>query len=50
RDRIHEGSGSLFAQIKIDPEKLALVLPPRDSTYIKNRMRLAILGEAALHD
>ena len=50
RDRIHQGGGSLFAQIKIDPEKLALVLPPRDSTYIKNRMRVSILGEGALHD
>ncbi|NBS38248.1 MAG: aldehyde dehydrogenase [Betaproteobacteria bacterium] len=50
RDRIHEKRGSLFAQIKIDPEKMPLVLPPRDSTYIKNRMRISILGEAALHD
>jgi thiamine pyrophosphate-dependent acetolactate synthase large subunit-like protein len=50
RDRIHQGKGSLFAQVKIDPEKIPLVLPPRDSTYIKNRMRISILGEAALHD
>ncbi|MFZ9379823.1 MAG: thiamine pyrophosphate-dependent enzyme, partial [Burkholderiaceae bacterium] len=40
RDRIHQGGGSLFAQIKIDPEKIPLVLPPRDSTFIKNRMRV----------
>ena len=44
RDRIHQGGGSLFAQIKIDPEKIPLVLPPRDSTFIKNRMRVSILG------
>jgi len=50
RDRIHRGGGSLFAQIKIDPEKLPLVLPPRDSSYIKNRMRLSILGPGAMHD
>jgi thiamine pyrophosphate-dependent acetolactate synthase large subunit-like protein len=50
RDRIHQGGGSLFAQIKIDPEKIPLVLPPRDSTFIKNRMRMSILGQSALHD
>jgi thiamine pyrophosphate-dependent acetolactate synthase large subunit-like protein len=50
RDRIHQGGGSLFAQIKIDPEKSPLVLPPRDSTFIKNRMRVSILGQSALHD
>ena len=50
RDRIHQGGGSLFAQIKIDPEKIPLVLPPRDSTFIKNRMRVSILGQSALHD
>jgi len=50
RDRIHQGGGSLFAQIKIDPEKIPLVLPARDSTFIKNRMRVSILGQSALHD
>ena len=50
RDRIHQGGGSLFAQIKIDPEKIPLVLPPRDSTFIKNRMRVSILGQSALYD
>jgi thiamine pyrophosphate-dependent acetolactate synthase large subunit-like protein len=42
--------GPLFAQVKIDPEKLPLVLPPREASYIKNRMRISILGpEVALH-
>ena len=50
RDRIHQGGGSLIAQIKIDPEKIPLVLPPRDSTFIKNRMRVSVLGQSALHD
>jgi len=50
RDRIHQGGGSLFAQIKIDPEKIPLVLPPRDSPFIKNRMRVSVLGQSALHD
>ena len=50
RDRIHQGGGSLFAQIKIDPEKIPLGPPPRDSTFIKNRRRVSILGQPALHD
>jgi len=42
--------GPLFAQVKIDAEKLHLVLPPREASYIKNRMRISILGpEVALH-
>ncbi|HEY4372000.1 MAG TPA: thiamine pyrophosphate-dependent enzyme [Burkholderiales bacterium] len=42
--------GPLFAQVKVDPEKLPLVLPPREASYLKNRMRISILGEeTALH-
>lgn len=40
--------GPLFANVKIDAEKLPLVLPPRDGVYLKNRFRLAVLGDAAL--
>jgi len=47
---MRSGTGPLFAQIKIDAEKLPLVLPPRDATYIKNRFRVALLGPEALHD
>ena len=47
---IRGGAGPLFAQVKIDAEKLPLVLPPRDATYIKNRFRIAVLGPEALHD
>jgi len=47
---IHAGKGPLFATVKIDPEKLPLVLPPRDATFIKNRFRVALLGPEALHD
>ena len=50
KDMIHAGAGPLLAQVKIDPEKLPLVLPPRDATYIKNRFRIALLGPNALHD
>jgi len=37
-------SGPLFAQVKVDPEKLPLVLPPREGAYLKNRFRIALLG------
>ena len=46
---IEDGRGPVFAQIKVDPEKLPLVLPPREASYIKNRMRISILGPDALH-
>ncbi len=46
---IDAGRGPLFAQVKVDPEKLPLVLPPREASYIKNRMRVSILGPEALH-
>jgi thiamine pyrophosphate-dependent acetolactate synthase large subunit-like protein len=48
--RIHAGEGPLFAQVKVDPEKLPLVLPPREGSYIKNRFRIALLGPDAVHD
>ena len=50
RELIYSGKGPLFAQIKVDPEKLPLVLPPRDGSFIKNRMRIALLGSNAVHD
>ena len=46
---IEAGRDPLFAQVKVDPEKLPLVLPPREASYIKNRMRISILGPQALH-
>ena len=49
RKRIYSGEGALFAQVKVDPEKLPLVLPPRDGAYLKNRFRVALLGPNALH-
>jgi len=50
KSMIRSGAGPLFAQVKIDAEKLPLVLPPRDATHIKNRFRIAVLGPEALHD
>lgn len=48
KERIYSGEGTLFAQIKVDPERLPLVLPPRDGAYLKNRFRAALLGPDAL--
>lgn len=47
--RIYTAEGALFAQVKIDMEKLPLVLPPRDGTLLKNRFRAALLGPDAAH-
>jgi len=47
REDIHSAAGPLFAQIKIAADKLALVLPPRDGTHLKNRFREALLGSDA---
>jgi len=48
KKRIYSGEGALFAQVKVDSEKLPLVLPPRDGAYLKNRFRVALLGPDAL--
>jgi len=50
RRRIHAGEGPLFALVKVDAEKLPLVLPPREGAYLKNRFRIALLGPDAVHD
>jgi len=50
REMIYKGDGPLFAQVKIVPEKLPMVLPPRDGSFIKNRFRRALLGPNAVYD
>jgi len=50
REMIYQGEGPLFAQVKIAAEKLPMVLPPRDGSYIKNRFRIALLGPSAVYD
>jgi thiamine pyrophosphate-dependent acetolactate synthase large subunit-like protein len=49
KKRIYAGEGAVFAQVKVDPEKLPLVLPPRDGSLLKNRFRAALLGPDAAH-
>jgi len=49
KKRIYSGEGALFAQVKVDPERLPLVLPPREGSLLKNRFRAALLGPDAAH-
>jgi len=50
RDLVHSGEGPVFAQVKIDPEALPFVLPPAEGSILKNRFRVAVLGEEALYN
>jgi thiamine pyrophosphate-dependent acetolactate synthase large subunit-like protein len=45
--RIHARDGLKLATIKIKPENLPRVLPPRDGAFVKNRFRAA-LGHATI--
>jgi hypothetical protein len=46
---MHTGAGLLFAAVKVSPENLPRVLPPRDGPYLTQRLREALLGtESAL--
>ena len=45
RSVIHGKRGPNFAQIKVVPEKLPLVLPPHDGVVLKERFRAALLAE-----
>jgi thiamine pyrophosphate-dependent acetolactate synthase large subunit-like protein len=45
---VQQGVGPVFAQVKIDPEKLKLVLPPSEGSYLKNRFRESVLGPQAI--
>jgi thiamine pyrophosphate-dependent acetolactate synthase large subunit-like protein len=47
RSRLGARDGTKFATIKIKPENLPRVLPPRDGIYVKNRFRAA-LGHAPI--
>ncbi len=47
RSGIYQGRGPLFFQVKVRPDALPLVLPPRDGAHLKHRFREALLGEKA---
>jgi len=44
---IHETKGPNFAVVKVDAEKIPLVLPPREGALLKARLRRALLGAKA---
>ena len=43
-DILHARAGLLFAVVKVSPDDLPRVLPPRDGGYLTERMRQALLG------
>jgi thiamine pyrophosphate-dependent acetolactate synthase large subunit-like protein len=48
RDLAHRGSGTVFAQIKINAEALVFVMPPADGGILTTRFRQAVLGDSSL--
>ena len=47
REAIHAQPGPNFAAVKVQAEKLPLVLPPREGALLKARFRRALLGPEA---
>ena len=47
RTAVHSGTGPSFAAVKVQAEKIPLVLPPREGALLKARFRRALLGPAA---
>ena len=50
RDLAHQGTGPVFAQIKINPEALYFVLPPADGGILTTRFRQSVLGDSSLYN
>lgn len=48
--KLRSSPGPLLAQVKVAPEKLPLVLPPREGALLKTRFRRALLGKSADSD
>ena len=47
RNVIHQGAGPHFVVVKVEAEKIPLVLPPREGALLKARFRRAVLGPNA---
>lgn len=47
KPEIRAAPGPVFYDIKVRAEDLPLVLPPKDGAYLKDRFRIALLGEEA---
>jgi thiamine pyrophosphate-dependent acetolactate synthase large subunit-like protein len=50
RNLAHQGSGPVFAQVKIAPEALVFVLPPADGGILTSRFRQSVLGDESLYN
>lgn len=46
---VRKAAGPVFYDIKVRAEDLPLVVPPKDGAYLKNRFRIALLGEDVEH-
>jgi len=46
--QIRNVQGPCFFNIKVRAEALPLVLPPKDGAYLRDRFRMALLGEDAM--
>jgi len=44
RHDLHASEDAVFAVVKIAPDELPRVLPPRDGPYVTHRLRAALLG------
>ncbi|SEJ78121.1 Thiamine pyrophosphate enzyme, C-terminal TPP binding domain [Arthrobacter sp. yr096] len=49
KDRIYNGKGPGFARVVVDPEIMPVILPPKEGSYLKNRFRIAVLGQDAVY-
>jgi thiamine pyrophosphate-dependent acetolactate synthase large subunit-like protein len=47
REAVHSQPGPNFAAVKVQPEKIPLVLPPREGALLKARFRRALIGAEA---
>ena len=43
-ERLHARAGLAFVTVKVSPEDLPRVLPPRDGAFLKSRFRQAVVG------
>ena len=50
RAALHAGGGPMLAVVKVGLTAQPMTLPPRDGTYLKNRMRAALLGPMAIYE
>lgn len=50
RELAHHGHAPVFAQVKVNAEALAFVLPPADGGILTTRFRQSVLGDSSLYN